>query len=212
MEFKDKLKKLRTDRGISQQALADAIFVSRSAVAKWENGLGYPNEESLTALQKYFGVDGDYFITKEPETVIVEKNRKIRTLNIQFIAIALAVLMVAGFVLPGVEGFMKLEAIVFHGPLENHALELLADPPEVREFYWGFRVDVYPGDGAVFFEGPWGYHGLLYSAGGEPVGYQGTQMDFYDCGRDWYWAEEEGDNWMHVERIIGNLFWYDMHF
>lgn len=38
MEFKDKLKKLRTEKGISQQALADAIHISRSAVAKWENG------------------------------------------------------------------------------------------------------------------------------------------------------------------------------
>ena len=36
MEFKDQLKNYRTARGISQQALADAIFVSRSAVAKWE--------------------------------------------------------------------------------------------------------------------------------------------------------------------------------
>ena len=38
MEFKEKLKKARSERNISQQALADAIFVSRSAVAKWEIG------------------------------------------------------------------------------------------------------------------------------------------------------------------------------
>ena len=46
MELKEKLKKLRTERNISQQALADAIFVSRSAVAKWEAGLGIPCDDT----------------------------------------------------------------------------------------------------------------------------------------------------------------------
>lgn len=81
MEFKDKLKALRKEKGISQQALADAIFVSRSAVAKWENGLGLPSEESYEALAAYFGIPRDDFITAEPETVIVEKNRDIRSLS-----------------------------------------------------------------------------------------------------------------------------------
>lgn len=50
MEFKDKLRTLRTERGLSQQELADAIYVSRSAVAKWENGLGLPGRASMEAL------------------------------------------------------------------------------------------------------------------------------------------------------------------
>ena len=51
MEFKEKLKKARSERNISQQALADAIFVSRSAVAKWESGKGLPCDESMEALE-----------------------------------------------------------------------------------------------------------------------------------------------------------------
>lgn len=81
MEFKDKLKKMRMERGISQQALADAIYVSRSAVAKWENGLGIPREETFEVLKNYFGVSDEEFITEEPEEVIVEKNRSIRRLT-----------------------------------------------------------------------------------------------------------------------------------
>ena len=50
MEFKDRLKKLRKEKAISQQELANAIYVSRSAVAKWENGLGLPNPESMVTL------------------------------------------------------------------------------------------------------------------------------------------------------------------
>ena len=52
MELKEKLKQARSERKISQQALADAIFVSRSAVAKWESGLGVPCNESMEALEK----------------------------------------------------------------------------------------------------------------------------------------------------------------
>lgn len=84
MEFKDKLKKLREEKKISQQKLADEIFVSRSAIAKWENGLGLPSEESMNALIKYFGVDRKYFETEEAEIIIVEKNKNIQKLEIIF--------------------------------------------------------------------------------------------------------------------------------
>ena len=92
MEFKDKLKSLRKEKGLSQQALADAIFISRSAVAKWENGLGLPSEESLNALLSFFGVPKEYFATEQPEAVLIEKNRLIRRL-----ASSLAVCMVIIF-------------------------------------------------------------------------------------------------------------------
>ena len=82
MEFKDRLKALRQERKISQQALADAIFVSRSAVAKWENGLGIPGRESYLALLSYFGVGEDELpLNEEGETDIVQKNKKIRELG-----------------------------------------------------------------------------------------------------------------------------------
>ena len=45
--FKDKLKELREKEGLSQQGLADKLFVSRSAIAKWENGNGIPSDEIL---------------------------------------------------------------------------------------------------------------------------------------------------------------------
>lgn len=100
MEFKDKLKKIRTEKGISQQTLADAIFVSRSAVAKWENGLGYPNEESYKALLQYFGVDRTYFETEEVEEVIVEKNKYISVLKAALGTIAMILLLIVSLVLP----------------------------------------------------------------------------------------------------------------
>lgn len=88
MEFKDRLKELRLRRGLSQTQLAQAIFVSRSAVAKWENGLGYPSEDSLQALIDFFCVPQDHFSTREPEIVIVEKNKRISRLSACLISIS----------------------------------------------------------------------------------------------------------------------------
>ncbi len=93
MEFKDKLKRLRRERSLSQQALADAIFISRSAVAKWENGLGLPSADSLQALANYFDVSPDYFTTDEPEQIIVEKNKTIYGFRRSF-ATAIMVLVI----------------------------------------------------------------------------------------------------------------------
>ena len=106
MEFKDKLKKLRAEKKISQQALADAIFISRSAVAKWENGLGLPSEDSMTALCNYFGVTKDHFITEQAENIIVDKNKKIRRLRQWFIiAVALIVMYAAIFIYYAVSAY-----------------------------------------------------------------------------------------------------------
>ena len=65
MEFKDKLKKLRNEVGLSQEALADIIHVSRSAIAKYENGGGKPSEETLKLIADYFKVDISYFNNDE---------------------------------------------------------------------------------------------------------------------------------------------------
>ncbi len=76
MQFNEKLKELRTKKGVSQSELADGIYVSRSAVAKWENGLGLPSTESLRLLAEYFGVGVDeLYADSSTEKVIVNKNK-----------------------------------------------------------------------------------------------------------------------------------------
>lgn len=54
MEFKDLLAKLRKEKGLSQETLADTIHVSRSAIAKYENGKGIPSDDILEAITNYF--------------------------------------------------------------------------------------------------------------------------------------------------------------
>ena len=54
MEFSEKLQELRKNRGLTQEELAEALFVSRTAVSKWESGRGYPSIESLKEISKFF--------------------------------------------------------------------------------------------------------------------------------------------------------------
>ena len=62
--FKDKLKELREKEGLSQQELADKLFVSRSAVAKWENGNGIPSDVNLDAICKIFNVEEEWILSR----------------------------------------------------------------------------------------------------------------------------------------------------
>ena len=78
MEFCDKLKELRAEKSVSQTKLAADIHISRSAVAKWENGLGLPNDESLKLLSEYFGISIDEMLPDKPTAeTIVSKNKTI---------------------------------------------------------------------------------------------------------------------------------------
>lgn len=56
MKFSDRLKKLRNQKGITQSQLADAIYVSRSTIAKYERGIVYPTKENIEKIALYFNV------------------------------------------------------------------------------------------------------------------------------------------------------------
>lgn len=74
-EFSEILRELRSKENLSQEALGNIVHVSRSAIAKYENGLGLPSEEVIEALCKYFKVEKDYLFPKEDvEQLITEKN------------------------------------------------------------------------------------------------------------------------------------------
>ena len=85
MEFNEKLQKLRTNENLTQEELAEKLFVSRTAISKWESGRGYPSIDSLKAIAKYFHVTIDELIGGEEivtlaEQDIKESNKKYTTL------------------------------------------------------------------------------------------------------------------------------------
>ena len=63
MEFSEKLQQLRKQNDLTQEQLAKALYVSRTAISKWESGRGYPNIDSLMAIADYFCVTVDELLT-----------------------------------------------------------------------------------------------------------------------------------------------------
>ena len=76
MEFHEKLQELRKSRGLTQEELAEALYVSRTAISKWESGRGYPSIDSLKEISNYFSVTIDDLLSSEKLLSIAEKENK----------------------------------------------------------------------------------------------------------------------------------------
>ena len=76
MEFYEKLQELRKSRGLTQEELADALHVSRTAVSKWESNRGYPSIDSLKEISAYFSVTIDELLSCEKIISIAEREHK----------------------------------------------------------------------------------------------------------------------------------------
>ena len=95
--FKDKLKELRQSKNITQATLADKIYVSRSAVAKWEQGRGLPTEDSLKLLCQYFNVTEDELLDKkEPFQIcsVLSNDNKKKTNIIKLLIVIICIFIV----------------------------------------------------------------------------------------------------------------------
>lgn len=76
MELSEKLQELRKEKGLTQEELAEALFVSRTAISKWESGRGVPNIESLKAISKFFSVSIDELLSGEEILKIADEDNK----------------------------------------------------------------------------------------------------------------------------------------
>jgi len=63
MSFAENLKQLRRDKHLSQEELAELLHVSRQAVSKWEQGIGYPEVENLLLLSKELNISLDQLLS-----------------------------------------------------------------------------------------------------------------------------------------------------
>ena len=76
MEFSEKLQELRKSRTLTQEELAEALFVSRTAISKWESGRGYPSIDSLKEISRYFSVTIDDLICSDEMITVAENDKK----------------------------------------------------------------------------------------------------------------------------------------
>ena len=102
MEFNEKLQELRKQKGLTQEQLAEYLYVSRTAISKWESGRGLPNIESLKAMSKFFSVSLDELLSGEEILAIAEKDhaekeRTIRDLFFGLLDCGMALLLFLPF-------------------------------------------------------------------------------------------------------------------
>lgn len=117
MEFSEKLQELRKSRNLTQEELAEALFVSRTAVSKWESGRGYPSIDSLKEISRYFSVTIDDLLSGEKLLSLAQRENRsnIRSLcDVLFGGVDLLALML--IVLPlypkPVDGFVYAVSLI----------------------------------------------------------------------------------------------------
>ena len=101
--FSETLKKLRTEKGLSQQALADKIFVTRPTVARWESGSRLPDAVTITRLAEILGVDVNSLLSAaaencdNPNVIMVDDRKLILTGGLPILEEVMPFANVSGF-------------------------------------------------------------------------------------------------------------------
>ncbi len=117
MEFNKKLQELRKQKGITQEELAEKLYVSRTAISKWESGRGYPNIESLKAIAKFFSVTVDELLSSGEVLTIAEEDNKrkekhFRDLIYGLLDLCIAMLLFLPFFAEKADGIVRSVSLI----------------------------------------------------------------------------------------------------
>ncbi len=109
MLFREKLKIYRVDNNITQSELANKLFISRTLISKWENGVVYPSAENMEKLAKLMNVDVNTLLSEEETKMLVLNSNSKNDISIfqkivYIISLVLVssgiTLLIVGFVFP----------------------------------------------------------------------------------------------------------------
>jgi transcriptional regulator with XRE-family HTH domain len=78
LELNEKLQELRKQKGLTQEELAEILFVSRTAISKWESGRGCPSIDSLKAIAEFFNITIDELLSSKELLSIAQKDSTIK--------------------------------------------------------------------------------------------------------------------------------------
>ena len=133
MELNEKLQELRKQKGLTQEELAEALYVSRTAVSKWESGRGYPNIESLKAIGKYFSVSIDDLLSSDELLTLAEEDHQQKQTHLRDLVFGLIDLSTLLLL------FLPLFAQRMNGVIEEVSLlSLTVVSPYLRFAYFDF--------------------------------------------------------------------------
>lgn len=118
MEFNEKLQQLRKQKNLTQEELAQILYVSRAAVSKWESGRGYPSLDSLKAISKTFSVTIDDLLSGDELITLAEEDKKENVVGLRGMLYGLLDIMCLVFIFVPLFGQK--------GPDMIHSVSLLA--------------------------------------------------------------------------------------
>ena len=117
MEFNERLQELRKQKGLTQEELAKELYVSRTAVSKWESGRGYPGIESLKMIAKFFSVTIDELLSSSEAITLAEEDEmriKSHTKDLAFglLDVAMVLLLFLPLFASRVEGAVAVSSLI----------------------------------------------------------------------------------------------------
>ena len=145
--FCDKLKELRINANLTQDELALKLSVSRSAVAKWEQGRGIPNKESLQDICNLFNIDEDNLFNYNDLEKNIKENHKINRLKTILIIIisSIAIMLLSSCICLRIYNKKMQNIITENGYFNEKYLKNigLVDMPRVNKKQNAKEYDVY---------------------------------------------------------------------
>ena len=117
MELSEKIQKLRKEQGLTQEQFAEQLFVSRTAVSKWELGRGYPEIGTIKAIAKFFSVTVDELLSTDEVLTIAEedsrrKEKHFRDLVYGLLDICIALLLFLPFFAEDADGIIQSVSLI----------------------------------------------------------------------------------------------------
>jgi transcriptional regulator with XRE-family HTH domain len=111
MEFNEKLQELRKQKGLTQEELGEILYVSRTAISKWELGRGYPNIDSLKSMARFFGITIDELLSCDELLCVAEqdgkqKENRLRDWTFGLLDISILILLFLPFFAQNVDGII----------------------------------------------------------------------------------------------------------
>ena len=100
MELGKQIKKYRSEKALSQDALAEKIYVSRQTISNWENDKSYPDVNSLVLLSKVFNVSLDQLIKGDVEKMTEQINNSADRKEYEHLSLVFTVLLLAIIITP----------------------------------------------------------------------------------------------------------------
>ncbi len=145
MEFHETLQALRKQKNLTQEELAQHLFVSRTAISKWESGRGLPSIESLKELSKFYSVSIDQLLSGEQLMDIAQQDSRQKTRGLCHLAFGLMdCAMILCFFFP-IFG-QRINGLIYEVPLMS-----------LTEIHWYIRL---PYLAVVLFTIFWGIAAL----------------------------------------------------